>query len=119
MALLTGVLGGGPEMLCPAAHVSPLSGMVTMYLLDERRPRGPIAEADPRERAQGGDHTQLKVRKARSGETRWTLNETTTNIIKELARQVPDLQIASILNRAGKRTGRDNTWTEVRIRAFS
>ena len=34
MALLTGVLGGGPaEMLCSAAHVSPLSGMVTMYLL--------------------------------------------------------------------------------------
>jgi DNA invertase Pin-like site-specific DNA recombinase len=67
---------------------------------------------------QGGDHTQLKVRKARNGETRWTLNEKTADIIKELARQVPDLQIASILNRAGKRTGRDNTWTEVRIRAF-
>jgi hypothetical protein len=34
MALLTGVLGGGSaEMLCSAAHVSPLSGMVTMYLL--------------------------------------------------------------------------------------
>jgi hypothetical protein len=67
---------------------------------------------------QGGDHTQIKVRKARNGETRWTLNETTADIIKELARQVPDQRIASILNRAGKRTGRDNTWTEVRIRAF-
>ena len=34
MALLTSDLGGGPaEMLCSAAHVSPLSGMVTMYLL--------------------------------------------------------------------------------------
>jgi hypothetical protein len=34
MALLTGVLGGGPaEMLCSAAHGSPLSGMTTMYLL--------------------------------------------------------------------------------------
>jgi hypothetical protein len=34
MALLTGVLGDGPaEMLCSAAQVSPLSGMVTMYLL--------------------------------------------------------------------------------------
>ena len=34
MALLTGVLGGDPaEMLCSAAHVSPLNGMVTMYLL--------------------------------------------------------------------------------------
>jgi hypothetical protein len=35
MALLTGVLGGGPtDMLCPAAqNASPLSGMVPMYLL--------------------------------------------------------------------------------------
>ena len=34
MALLTGVLGGGPQMLCSAAQdASPLSGMVPMYLL--------------------------------------------------------------------------------------
>jgi hypothetical protein len=34
MALLTGVLGGGPaDTLCSAAHGWPLSGMVTMYLL--------------------------------------------------------------------------------------
>ena len=35
MALLTGVLGGGPpDMLCPAAQDgSPLSGMAPMYLL--------------------------------------------------------------------------------------
>jgi hypothetical protein len=34
MALLTGVFSGGPpDMLCSAAHASPLSGMVPMYLL--------------------------------------------------------------------------------------
>ena len=33
MALLTGVRGGPAEMLCSPAHASPLSGMVTMYLL--------------------------------------------------------------------------------------
>jgi hypothetical protein len=35
MALLTGVLGGGPpDMLCSAAQdASPLTGMVPMYLL--------------------------------------------------------------------------------------
>ncbi len=34
MALMTGVLGGGSmDMLCSAEHGSPLSGMVTMYLL--------------------------------------------------------------------------------------
>ncbi len=34
MALLTGVRGSPPDMLCSAAHdASPLSGMVPMYLL--------------------------------------------------------------------------------------
>jgi hypothetical protein len=34
MAVLTSILGGGSaEMLCSDAHLSPLSGMVTMYLL--------------------------------------------------------------------------------------
>ena len=34
MALLTGVLGGGqPDILCSAAHTSPLTGMIPMYLL--------------------------------------------------------------------------------------
>jgi hypothetical protein len=33
MALLTSVLGGPAKMLCSAAHPSPLSGMVPMYLL--------------------------------------------------------------------------------------
>jgi hypothetical protein len=34
MALLTGVLGGGPpDMLCSAQDASPLGGMVPMYLL--------------------------------------------------------------------------------------
>ena len=34
MALLTGILGGDPaEMLCSAAHASPLNAMATMYLL--------------------------------------------------------------------------------------
>jgi hypothetical protein len=34
MALMTGVLGGGPmDMLCSAGHGSPLSGMAPMHLL--------------------------------------------------------------------------------------
>ena len=34
MALLTGLFGGGPaDALCSVAGVSPLSGMVPMYLL--------------------------------------------------------------------------------------
>jgi hypothetical protein len=34
MALMTGVLGGGPmDMLCPAGHGAALTGMVPMYML--------------------------------------------------------------------------------------
>jgi hypothetical protein len=34
MALVTGLLGGGPDVLCAGAHgLSPLTGMVPMYLL--------------------------------------------------------------------------------------
>jgi hypothetical protein len=33
MALVTGVLGGGADMLCSAAAPSPFSGMLPMYLL--------------------------------------------------------------------------------------
>src|SRR5208282_6539502 len=56
-----------------------------------------------------GDHTKLTVVKARSGEHRWILDVETTAIIRDLARLLPDAHIASVLNRAGKRTGRDNT----------
>jgi hypothetical protein len=68
---------------------------------------------------QGGDHTQLSVRKARSGEHRWIFDVPTTDMIRELARQVPDYQIASNLNRAGKRTGRENTWNEAVYELFA
>ena len=57
---------------------------------------------------QGGDHAKLTVVKARSGEYRWILDAETTAIIRDLARLLPDAHIASVLNRAGKRTGRDN-----------
>jgi excisionase family DNA binding protein len=39
-------------------------------------------------------------------------------LVRELARLQPDRNIASILNRLGRRTGRGHTWTEGRIRAF-
>ena len=46
MALMTGVLGGGPvDMLCSAGHGSPLTGMVPMYMLMSAFPFGALAEA--------------------------------------------------------------------------
>jgi DNA invertase Pin-like site-specific DNA recombinase len=67
---------------------------------------------------QGGDHTALKFKMNTVGKHRWTIPEDTLTLVRELARQMPDKQIARLLNRAGKPTGRGNGWTEVRVRSF-
>ncbi|KAA0675703.1 recombinase family protein [Roseomonas genomospecies 6] len=67
---------------------------------------------------QGGDHTRLTVPKNRSGKHRWRTDADTGDLIRALARQQTDGCIAAILNRAGKRTGKGNSWTEARVRSF-
>jgi hypothetical protein len=67
---------------------------------------------------QGGDHTALKLRRNGVGKHRWTIPEDTLSLIRELARLMPDQQIARLLNRAGKPTGRGNGWTMARVRSF-
>src|SRR5205085_857075 len=67
---------------------------------------------------QGGDHTALKLKKNTVGKHRWTIPEDTLSLIRELARQMPDRQIARLLNRVGKPTGRGNGWIEARVRSF-
>ncbi len=63
----------------------------------------------------GGDHTALKVKKNTSGKHRWTVAEDTEALVVALARLMPDRAIASVLNRAGKHTGRNNGWTQSRV----
>ena len=67
---------------------------------------------------QGGDHTELTVRKNRPGHHRWTADAETADLVRELARLMPDGSIAGLLNRVGKRTGKGNSWTEARVRSF-
>jgi DNA invertase Pin-like site-specific DNA recombinase len=67
---------------------------------------------------QGGDHTALKLRRNGAGKHRWTIPEDTLSLIRELARLMPDQQIARLLNRAGKPTGRGNGWTKARVCSF-
>nr|WP_232440938.1 Tn3 family transposase [Burkholderia ubonensis] len=67
---------------------------------------------------QGGDHTELNVVKNRSGQHRWTTNVEVTDLIIKLARQLNDGSIASLLNRLGHRTGKNQSWTEMRVRSF-
>ncbi|MGA8769827.1 MAG: zinc ribbon domain-containing protein, partial [Rhodomicrobium sp.] len=67
---------------------------------------------------QGGDHTALKIKRNPAGKHRWTVPENTLTLIRELARLMPDKQIARLLNRAGKPTGRGNGWTQARVCSF-
>jgi DNA invertase Pin-like site-specific DNA recombinase len=67
---------------------------------------------------QGGDHTVLRLKMNTVGKHRWTVAEDTLTLVRELARQMPDKQIARLLNRAGKPTGRGNGWTQVRVCSF-
>ena len=67
---------------------------------------------------QGGDHTELVVKKNTVGKHRWTLEEETGDLIRSLARLLPDKAIASLLNRSGKLTGRNNSWTQSRVCTF-
>jgi excisionase family DNA binding protein len=67
---------------------------------------------------QGGDRTALKVKKNAAGRHRSTVAEETEALIRELARLMPDKTIGSLLNRAGKPTGRNNGWTQNRVCTF-
>ena len=67
---------------------------------------------------QGGDHTCLKIKRNTAGKHRWTVPEDTLTLIRELARLMPDKQIARLLNRAGKPTGRGNGWTQARVCSY-
>jgi hypothetical protein len=63
----------------------------------------------------GGKHTRLHVPRNRTGQHRRCTNRAVVEVVRELARRVPDAQIARILNRLGYRTGAGNTWTQQRV----
>jgi excisionase family DNA binding protein len=67
---------------------------------------------------QGGDHTVLEFAKNKTGQTRWKTDLDTEQLIRELARVMPDQAIAPLMNRLGKRTAKGNTWTQARVRVF-
>jgi DNA invertase Pin-like site-specific DNA recombinase len=63
----------------------------------------------------GGDHSQLKVRKNKPGQHRWSVAADVVELVRVLARQMPDKLIASILNRSGKTTPHGHGWTHARV----
>jgi excisionase family DNA binding protein len=67
---------------------------------------------------QGGDHTRLEVVKNRIGQNRFKTDKETVQLVRELARVLPDHSIAPVLNRLRIRSARGNTWNELRVRNF-
>jgi excisionase family DNA binding protein len=66
----------------------------------------------------GGDHTALDVPRTAHGQHRWKTSAATEQLIRDLARLLPDGSIASVLNRLGMRSAKGHTWTQLRIRNF-
>ncbi len=66
----------------------------------------------------GGDHTPLELPKSRHGQHRWKTSTATEQLIRDLARLLPDGSIASVLNRLGIRSAKGHTWTQLRVRNF-
>ena len=64
---------------------------------------------------QGGKHTSLSVRKNRTGQHRHCTSREIVDVVRDLARCLPDSHIASVLNRLGYRTGANNSWTQSRV----
>jgi excisionase family DNA binding protein len=64
---------------------------------------------------QGGDHTRLSLKKRKSGQNHWATGADVVDLVRSLARQLPDKSIAAVLNRSGKSTGRGNSWTSNRV----
>jgi hypothetical protein len=69
---------------------------------------------------QGGDHTELQVKQRLNAAGRHNprVPDETVALMRELARLIPDHQIARLLNRIGIATGHGNAWTLERVRGF-
>jgi excisionase family DNA binding protein len=64
---------------------------------------------------QGGDHTGMTVKKNRIGRTRWAVEADVIDLVRVLARHMPDHAIAAILNRSGKATSHGKSWTRTHV----
>jgi excisionase family DNA binding protein len=67
---------------------------------------------------QGGQHSELSLRKRHAGEHRWTTSIETVDLIRQLARRMSDKQLAAQLNRLGIETSKGHTWTRTRVGNF-
>ena len=110
------MLGADLQRAWTSAGVTPEARKrIVRTLIDEIVVRVEDNTLDLVIRWHGGDHSALKVKKNRTGQHRWSVEGETIDLVRVLARQMPDKAIASVLNRAGKTTGRGNGWTQSRV----
>jgi hypothetical protein len=64
---------------------------------------------------QGGQHSQLRISKPRSGEHECSTSDEALAVIRSMATRWSDQDIAASLNRMGIRTGQGKTWTARRV----
>ncbi|SAK98852.1 resolvase domain-containing protein [Caballeronia glebae] len=67
---------------------------------------------------QGGQHSQLRIRKPKTGEHGCSTSDEALAIVRSMAARWSDKDIAASLNRMGIRTGQDKTWTAHRVRSI-
>jgi excisionase family DNA binding protein len=63
----------------------------------------------------GGRHSEVRIKKSRAGQHRYCTQLEAVEVVRRMAGQFTDEQIASTLNRLGMRTGAGNTWNEGRV----
>jgi hypothetical protein len=64
---------------------------------------------------QGGQHSQLRIRKPRTGEHGCSTSDEALAVVRSMAARWSDQDIAASLNRMGLRTGQGKTWTAHRV----
>jgi hypothetical protein len=63
----------------------------------------------------GGQHSQLRIRKPKTGEHGCSTSDEALAIVRSMASRWSDQDIAASLNRMGLRTGQGKTWTAHRV----
>jgi DNA invertase Pin-like site-specific DNA recombinase len=66
----------------------------------------------------GGYHSELQVKKRRTGNHRYTTDRKIVDLLQDLAKVSPDKDIARIFNRLGLKTGKANYWSQGRVTSF-
>ena len=63
----------------------------------------------------GGQHSQLRIRKPKTGEHGCSTSDEALAVVRSMASRWSDQDIAASLNRMGLRTGQGKTWTAHRV----